>query len=1111
MPQKKVLCPKCGASMELRRAHNGRNAGGQFYGCSRFPHCRGTRDIMYRKDTIQGQNKQKPASGQPANIKLDGSTQQKFINLIKYYRECVQIEGLNEVELYASEENKEFIQCISDVEWLTSEKEIFEINHPIPLKEFGKKYRYKSKPVSYYYSYPIYIHTFTRRDNGKKDATIMPFFIFPVSVEKDSERILVKRLEEFRPQINARVLGKSGISVRPEQKRDFIQKILEKWDDAADINTNFNKEISFLIEEFSNDNIFVDQDLNKLLSRKLNIQELEEGFYSTGILFAAQGSVYTFGLEEELEEIEKVVQEGVVDLPVLKAIIKREKTDSTQTEDDRQLVEITPLNDEQREAIRSAFNNKLTIVTGPPGTGKSQVVINIIANAVVKGENVLFGSKNHQAVDVVLERIGQIQEQPMVLKFGQSSKESFFIGKLLSAVDKSLSLNPESLKTNKENYHKELLSLANAERDIWIKINKCYETRNVIDQLDVVIAAIESRLSRSLFDMISNLSVHNFKKPNLTRLTQNMAELESNKPRFLTKILNLFGYSHKTVIRKKISIAISTKDYPRELSEYFMPFVSGNNNNLLESAHNFVDANNLLELLVKCRKSRVDDFSYAEKLIELENKLSTLQKNRYSISPRFIDILMSEKLRNLGDNGRKNIADYEATLKRIEHDIIGGEVAKELRKQKKDLFESVVKAFPAIAVTNLSVRHAAPLLPGAIDLVVIDEASQCDIASALPLLLRAKRAVIIGDEKQLTHVSNISRVDDQQIQAKHHLAEASDQRFLYSEQSLFDLAKTTIGNSGLYFTLRDHYRSRAEIIEFSNKNFYGGLLRVWTDYRQLKQTGSIEGIYWYDIKGKTVRPSVGSAFNLEEAQKVVEVLRSLLPKAIQMNATVGIVTPFNQQENKIRDGVKLFPIEEIEAIDLKIDTAHGFQGDERDIIIFSPVVSEGMPNSTKGFLESTQNLFNVAITRPRAELHIVGDKSACARCGIEYLEKFVQYVSRSSRINLYERNKFNDLFDSQWEELLFNKLKERGIAVTPQLAIHQYKLDLAIENHNPPIDIEVDGEAYHKTITGERCLSDVKRDLRLNMLGWIVKRFWVYELKYDLERCLKEIGELLTH
>jgi hypothetical protein len=56
---------------------------------------------------------------------------------------------------------------------------------------------------------------------------------------------------------------------------------------------------------------------------------------------------------------------------------------------------------------------------------------------------------------------------------------------------------------------------------------------------------------------------------------------------------------------------------------------------------------------------------------------------------------------------------------------------------------------PLWAVTNLSVARALPLEPGLFDYVIIDEPSQCDIASAVPLLARARRAVIVGDAAQL--------------------------------------------------------------------------------------------------------------------------------------------------------------------------------------------------------------------------------------------------------------------------------------------------------------------------------------------------------------------------
>ena len=76
------------------------------------------------------------------------------------------------------------------------------------------------------------------------------------------------------------------------------------------------------------------------------------------------------------------------------------------------------------------------------------------------------------------------------------------------------------------------------------------------------------------------------------------------------------------------------------------------------------------------------------------------------------------------------------------------------------------------------------------------------------------------------------------------------------------------------------------------------------------------------------------------------------------------------------------------------DTVHRFQGDERDLMIFSPVISEGTPSQSLNFLKRNRNLFNVAITRARAMLLVVGDKAVTGSCGVEYLEKFAQYVEQ---------------------------------------------------------------------------------------------------------------------
>lgn len=1105
---KSPSCPRCGASMVLKRAYKGRNRGSSFYSCVRFPSCRGALDGP-RGETKPSTVKV-PAVGknQPTRV-MDSKIKDKLLSLIRYYRECVQIEDLSDIKIYSSEENKIFIQCPQEQEWLSSGKECYEINgDSIDLKEFGVKLKYRSRQVSYYYSYPIYIEKFFRRDTGQPSFRVLPFFIFPVEVEKTQQKITIKRSESMRPQINTSILDVRGVARRPEQKRDFVQSILERWNDDEDVEANLKQAITLISGEFGKD-VVMDSQLETLTSRRVDIQNIESGFYAAGVFFVTQGSDFTVGLEEELNDLERILNDGGMSAPVIEAIISREKQLPVNPKDNKlELIEVTSLNDEQKDAVKSAFNNTLTVITGPPGTGKSQVVINIIANAVARGENVLFGSKNHKAVDVVIDRIASKQKEPIILKFGQNSKESLFVERLLGSVDKALSENEKALIETEKDYADTLKKLTEEEQNIWNRVQKCYEARNEIDHIDLLISSLENSLPSNLLILINGSPVANCLPNQLNKLKSYVAQLEAGKLSFFSQVCNLIGLNLLKRTKKLIKCIAEGNTFVQPLRNYFFES-SSDNSQIGTAAKYFIDMISLWDLRTKCANLRKGEFADAEKLTQYSDKLNKLRENKLAISPKYIDVLMLKKFKNLGQSTRKDIADYEATLRRIESDRIGGKVPKELRKQKEELFGSVAKSFPAIAVTNLSVRHAAPLQGEIVDLVVIDEASQCDIASAIPLLARAKRGVIIGDEKQLIHVSNLRKDTDQQVQDKYDLKEASDQRFLYSTQSLFDLCKTTVGTSGEYFYLRDHFRSRAEIIEFSNKAFYDGALRVWTDYRQLRETGTVEGVIWHDVKGRVMRPSAGKVFNLEEAARVVELLKSILPQAIEKGSSIGIVTPFAEQENKIRDLLGSIPVQQLDAVDFLVDTAHGFQGDERDIVIFSPVVADGLADPTRGFLRNTQNLFNVAITRPRAELHIVGDRSACAKSGIKYLEQFTAYVSGIQRMNVYARDKFDTLFDSPWEELFFKKLKEKGIKTTPQLAIHQYKLDLAIEYRDPPIDIEIDGELYHRTITGERCVSDVKRDIRLNMLGWIVKRFWVYELKYDLEKCLKEIEDLV--
>ena len=207
----------------------------------------------------------------------------------------------------------------------------------------------------------------------------------------------------------------------------------------------------------------------------------------------------------------------------------------------------------------------------------------------------------------------------------------------------------------------------------------------------------------------------------------------------------------------------------------------------------------------------------------------------------------------------------------------------------------------------------------------------------------------------------------------------------------------------------------------------------------------------------------------------------------------------------------------LSAADFLVDTVHRFQGDERDLMIFSPVVSDGMSDGALGFLRSNRNLFNVAITRARAALVVVGDRSAALNSGVDYLSRFASYVAEARQQQVADIDELqSDLGPSypavshpdhvsDWERHFYGALYHAGIRPVPQFDVEQYTLDFAMFNGDAMLDIEVDGERYHRSWDGELCRRDQIRNQRLYELGWDVMRFWVYQIRDDLNACVSRV------
>ena len=420
-----------------------------------------------------------------------------------------------------------------------------------------------------------------------------------------------------------------------------------------------------------------------------------------------------------------------------------------------------------------------------------------------------------------------------------------------------------------------------------------------------------------------------------------------------------------------------------------------------------------------------------------------------------------------------------------------------LQRELPARFPALLRLQPLWAVSSLSARSAMPLGPALFDLVVLDEASQCDIASSIPLLARARRAVVVGDPMQLQHVTQLSSTAERALLEAHGLTEGDVQRLSFRVNSCYDLVS---GSPDIpeRVLLTAHYRSHPDIAAFASEMFYGHALECATDSARLRAPfGMRPGLHWTNVSGR-IEPAPSGVLCREEIDAVCKEVGALAQGGFE--GSVGVVTPFRHQANRILDALTESLDESARLrIRLQVSTAHGFQGDERDVILLSLCCGAGMPDGSLRFVADGPNLFNVAVTRARAVLHVFGDRTWAQASEVRFIRELARRCGATPRADVGRA-----AYESPWEERLDVALAAAGIPTIPQHPVAGRRLDLAVVTPQK-LDIEVDGETFHRMASGRRKDDDLWRDLQMQALGWKVRRFWVYELREDMARCVERV------
>jgi AAA domain len=430
------------------------------------------------------------------------------------------------------------------------------------------------------------------------------------------------------------------------------------------------------------------------------------------------------------------------------------------------------------------------------------------------------------------------------------------------------------------------------------------------------------------------------------------------------------------------------------------------------------------------------------------------------------------------DEGRRMIAELlRATIReRIEHTrrlhraelsrFLGGLRARQSARQieffKTINHQVLLQTFPLWTVTFAGAHQSIPRVSGLFDLVLIDEATQCDLATCLPIIDRGRRLVVTGDPRQLRHVSFLSRAQQRLFADRYGLQESDREELDYRGRSLLDRAEDVIWAERQTTLLDEHYRSAPQIIAFSNREFYRDEIRVMTRRPETARRQSIE-------LRRTDGSRDASGVNAGEARALVDELVAWVERERELPPatchSLGVLSPFRDQVDflvrEIHDRLELAAIEKH---DLLVGTAYAFQGEERDVMFLSLAVDAAAHAGSFRFLDRP-DVFNVSITRARShQLVFCSLDPGCMAAPLvrKYLEEIGQPPAAAPG-----PDPSADPFLGE----VGSVLRDRGYRVWPAYEIAGEVVDLVVERDGRTLGIDLVGYPgpYAESFDLERC------------------------------------------
>lgn len=434
---------------------------------------------------------------------------------------------------------------------------------------------------------------------------------------------------------------------------------------------------------------------------------------------------------------------------------------------------------------------------------------------------------------------------------------------------------------------------------------------------------------------------------------------------------------------------------------------------------------------------------------------------------------------------------------------IGKGTGKRAPRHRRDAYRAMQDCYGGVPCWIMPTWRVSESLPsdfGSFDLVIIDEASQSDI-TALPAILRAKKLLIVGDDKQVSPTAAFL-AEEKILQLKHNfLREQPFAELLLPGVSIYDLANAVF--PGQRIMLTEHFRCVEPIIRFSMQFYNEPLIPLRIPKSSEKLTPPLIDVY---VKGG--RRDERNKVNEVEAEAIIAEIKILVSDQKYNGRSIGIVSLIGAQQAKyIQDQLLIELGEDVfQEYRIACGDAATFQGKERDIMFLSMVV--GANQGAVMNKRDAEQRMNVALSRARDRMYLYrsiqeSDLSNESDLRLKILHHFVSPMPQHEHTD----NPI-DLCDSDFERDVYKRLIKKGYNIVPQVKVGAFSIDLVVEGENDQrLAIELDGDKYHPP---EKWMDDWKRQRTMERVGWKFWRCWGSSYTIDPDGCIDDLIAVLN-